>query len=703
MASTSAFAASEDDKVAASLQDVLNDEYAQASYADAKKKVLAALDKCSRKVKCSSSTKAQANLILGMISAQVGQADDAKDFFKQSISEDPAIKLPERGTSPTIRTIFTEVQKDLAPPPEEVPAIPTPTEPTKIAPGGKVPGWNNPEAFQLAGAAVTADKAGNLQECIDKNKESLKIEEQPRTRLHLASCEQRSGKIIDALKDMQKSLQGAIERKDQPVMQIAQQRVRDLIPKIPKVTFEPPPNVAELKVTFDDRLVPIEALKKKFSVDPGKHTVHAEGISSGVPLVYDEEVNLTEGEVRIVKISLTAPSPGYLTKGQLNCMLQAKSQEEVMKCVSASSKSLLVKTALMTSAYTDTNSVNILSPELTASISSPTSGWNVAGNFLVDLVSAASPDIVSYASPAFKEVRYVAGLGGGFKAGLFNFGLNANYSTEPDYQSRTGGANISVDLNDKLFTPSIAYSHSNDIISRQSSPIDAWSRSFYVHNFEVGVTMVLSPTTVLQLGGSFTTERGDQSKQYRFVPMFDSKTAAKVVPGEPVDTVNRFRQPFRPVEQLPTERDRYAVSARFLQRIKNATLRIEERLYRDSWSQMATTTDARYMMDLGKSFRIWPHLRLHVQTGTNFHRLAYETRVTGTGQIILPTYRTGDRELAPMATGTLGGGTRIELSDSPSLALVGSVDMMFSYFFDSLYVKTRTAFYGTLGVEAEFQ
>ena len=46
--------------------------------------------------------------------------------------------------------------------------------------------------------------------------------------------------------------------------------------------------------------------------------------------------------------------------------------------------------------------------------------------------------------------------------------------------------------------------------------------------------------------------------------MFDPDTVAPFVPnGATVDLVNRTRLPVRPLEQLPTERDRFAMGARF--------------------------------------------------------------------------------------------------------------------------------------------
>src|SRR5262249_19197926 len=100
--------------------------------------------------------------------------------------------------------------------------------------------------------ALKADQEGRLEVCIEKDRQALKIDDSPRTRLHLASCEARSGKIVDALKNAQKSLELGIHRRDANVIRIARMRVNELLERIPHVTFVPPSGVADLKVTFDE-------------------------------------------------------------------------------------------------------------------------------------------------------------------------------------------------------------------------------------------------------------------------------------------------------------------------------------------------------------------------------------------------------------------------------------------------------------------
>ena len=687
---------------------------------EARKKILDALEKC-KGGRCGNPAKSQAFLALGMVQSQLGDESSAKAAFAEALRSDPRAKLPATGTTPNIKSQFAEAQAQAAPPPappaDEPPPVATATAPEPVAPAGGgalPPGWKSREAFDLATAAVKALGAGQFDECVEKNRASLDKEDRPRTRLVLSRCEEKSNKYLDALKDAQKALELGIKTRDAELIRVARPRVEDLIKKMPHVTFAVPANVTVAEVKFDDRNVPLNALSKKFSIDPGKHHVSANGLAAGVPGAMEDDYDVKEGELLTVRLSLQA-QPGAITKGQLECLLKAKNDEEIKKCVEKSGKSVVVKAAIESSGYADTNHVYVFSPELIASVVSPTGGWNIGGSYTLDIVTAASPDIVSEASHRYKEKRNAGTLGGGYKLGNYAFTLGGDVSVEPDYLSRGIAASVAGDFRDKLITPRLGVHYGHDTIGRgggattpgSPTPFDHYSKTLDNTLVDAGVTWVLSPTMVLVTNLSFTMERGDQSKPYRYVPMFDSSIAGQVPVGATVDLVNRFRLPIRPLEQLPTERNRYAIGGRVVKRFGNSTLRVDQRFYTDSWATKASTTDARYMMDLSRHFRVWPHMRLHAQTGTDFYNRAYTAFVDpNTLAITLPTYRTGDRELAPLVTATLGGGTRIALSSPESsvqFAILVSGDFMYSRFFNSLFVTTRSAVYGTLGFEAEFE
>ena len=720
------------------LKQEMEGDYADAAFGPAQVKIQSTLDHCK---KCKPATKAQLYIALGMIASQIGKADDAKNDFATALGADPNAKLPEKGATPNIKNQWADAQalvnatapasekpadaaEEASPPPAATPApAPTPA-PTTPAPQDnaevtqehkpppadtsvrKIPGWENVDAFQQASAGLAADMAGKLDQCIEYDNESLKLEEQPRTRLHLSSCERRSGKLIDALRDAQKALEAGISKKDVAVMKAARMRVQDLLLRIPHVTFQAPPGATDLHVTFDERDVPTEALTKKFSVDIGKHTVHAEGtLNGGVPLTFDQEYDIKEGELLTVKVALSSPPSEYLTPGQLRCMLGAKTQDEVIKCLPQNRKNLVIKAAMELAGYADTTAVYVVTPSINGSISSPTAGWNVGGTLVVDIVSAASPDIVSEASLAYHEQRYAGVLTGGYKPGLFGAQVTGTVSDEPDYLSLGGGLALTADLNDKLTTPRVAFNRVHDQIGRGPSNVIS---TLDTTEIEAGVTMVLNSTTLLVAGLTGQFERGDQSKPYRYVPMFDPNTVVPFIPpGASIPLVNQYRLNVRPLEQLPTSRDRYAVGARLNHRFTTTTLRIDERVYYDSWQLMATTTDARYLMDFGKHLRIWPHGRLNAQTGANFYQLAYGALVNPqSGLVTVPLYRTDDRELSPLITLTGGGGARIALGALESKTQWGlnlSADVMYTKYFDALFITFRTAVYGAVGLDAEFE
>ncbi|MBX3189266.1 MAG: DUF3570 domain-containing protein [Labilithrix sp.] len=692
--------ASEDAAVHDAVQQIMSEDY-PGSLGPAKRKLQDQLATCIKKG-CSAGVKGEVYVAMGMVASQLGQVDEAKQAFKSAQQADPSAKLPSSGVTPAIKAQWEEATGKNAP----AAAAGGDDGEEPAATGGVA------AAIKLIQEALKADQEGRLEECIEKDRAALKIEEMPRTRLHLASCESRNGKLVDALKDAQKALEIGIAKKDAGVMKVARTRVKELLERIPHVTFVPPPGVADLSVKFDDRPVPTEALTKKFSVDPGRHVVVAEGTVNGFPATFNEEYDIKEKELLTVRITLKPPANDYITPGQIKCMLAAKSQEDVQKCLPQNRKNIVIRIAGDLSGYGDTNSVAVYTPGINASVVSPTAGWNVGANFIVDAVSAASPDIVSTASPPFEEYRYGGGITGGYKPGLYGVQGSGLVSSSPDYVSYTAGLRLTADLFDKLVTPTIGYAYSIDRIGRGTNPpnyLDTFNPlkgTLHTHELEAGVTFVMSPTAILLVGGTAQFERGDQSQPYRYIPMFDADLVAPFVPnGATVDLVNRTRLPIRPLEQLPTERDRFAVGARFNKRLNNATLRLEQRFYIDTWGLKATSTDARHMVDLSRHLRVWPHLRLHAQTGVNFFQLAYSALLDPGGGVVLPLYRTGDRELAPLITATAGGGVRIALSEPEGDVKYGIVivgDVMYTRYLKALYVTTRTAVYGSVGFDVEF-
>ena len=182
------------------------------------------------------------------------------------------------------------------------------------------------------------------------------------------------------------------------------------------------------------------------------------------------------------------------------------------------------------SAYTDTDHVTVFTPALQAAVRTG-SGWSARGGYLVDIVSAASVDIVSTASPRWKEVRHAADLGVGYEAGDLSVRGKGAASVEPDYVSWLVGAEGSYALSDQQALLSLGYSFRRDIAGRSGTPFSEFAFRSSHHGVNASVELVLDRATTLTPGIDVMFEFGRQEKPYRFLPLFDPDVALRVPPG----------------------------------------------------------------------------------------------------------------------------------------------------------------------------
>jgi hypothetical protein len=357
-------------------------------------------------------------------------------------------------------------------------------------------------------------------------------------------------------------------------------------------------------------------------------------------------------------------------------------------------------------AYTDSDHVTVFTPSIGFSINN-LNGASLRAHYLVDVVSAASVDIVSTASPRWEEVRHAGSLSTEYQAGEIGIGLGGSVSSEPDYLSYGGFAKLSKDFDEKNWTVFLGGGVSRDTLGRcggldgECTPFSVFSRRVLKSSVNFGASVVIDPASVASLAMDIVFEDGDQSKPYRYIPMFSADKAETVPAGAPVEWVNANRLPEQPLEQLPLLRRRYALTARYARRMGSSTLRLMQRGYYDTWGLTASSTDARFVLDLGSRFAAGAHARFHIQREVSFWKRAY---VSGPGWD-LPLYRTGDRELGPLWTATGGLSFALYLgsaADPKRLALELMADGIYTSFLDNLYILDRTAVLSALGFAGAF-
>ena len=398
------------------------------------------------------------------------------------------------------------------------------------------------------------------------------------------------------------------------------------------------------------------------------------------------------------------PSDRFLiVVSQLVCLLAFLLCGSRIEVDAVCARKLTTSASTELAGYTDSTQVHVASPTVAASVTDAESGVSISGRYLVDVVSAASVDIVSTASPRWDEVRHVGSLEASYQRGPLSVSGSAGVSREPDYLSLSAGAAASLDLLEKNLTPFVGFRYGHDDVGVKGRPRADWEL-LQKGGLQLGATFVVNHFMIasVQLDADF--ERGYLAKPYRYIPLFAPGTGVDVSVGAEPSEVHAKRLPERPIERLPSERNRYAVTGRIAARRGPVTIRIDERLYTDSWGVSATTTDARVMIDLGSRVMIWPHLRLHVQSGASFWQRAYELLQTETGEWTIPRYRTGDRELSKLSTYTGGLGGKFRLTDQADSAwhITYQLEAGYTQFFDALYIKSRWSVLSVLGITAQW-
>lgn len=143
---------------------------------------------------------------------------------------------------------------------------------------------------------------------------------------------------------------------------------------------------------------------------------------------------------------------------------------------------------------------------------------------------------------------------------------------------------------------------------------------------DLGVTQVLSPTTVANVNYGLSVQEGQLGNTWNSVPLAIG---------------------IRGPELLPTVRVRHAAVARFSQWLPwNGALRGYYRFYADGWGIVASSIEGQLMQRLSPELYVGGLYRFHTQTGPYFFT---------TLAPVDASLRTADSDLAPLQSHTIGG------------------------------------------------
>jgi len=250
------------------------------------------------------------------------------------------------------------------------------------------------------------------------------------------------------------------------------------------------------------------------------------------------------------------------------------------------------------------------------------------GNYYVDIVSSASIDVVTTASP-YAEERKQWSLGVDYLRGNSTMRINYASSVESDYDAETVSFSVSQDMFGDMTTLTLSYAVGDNQVGRSDDP--TFEQPLDNQRYSVGLTQILTKNLISTLNVETITEEGWLSNPYRSVRYFDPGSA--------------LGYSFEP-ELYPNTRTSNAVGfrARYFLPYR-AAIEGEYRFYTDTWDITGHTASLAYI----HPWRNWTFtgkFRYHDQTGAAFYSDLF-SRSEATN------FRGRDKEISPLQSYTL--------------------------------------------------
>lgn len=254
---------------------------------------------------------------------------------------------------------------------------------------------------------------------------------------------------------------------------------------------------------------------------------------------------------------------------------------------------------------------------------------SIQGHYLVDLVSGASIDVRTLASP-YKEERTEISLGMDYLRDRTIMGLSYIDSSENDYESETISFNISQEFFGDLSTLALGYSQGDDLITAPAC--DGFGQEEkQSKRFRASFTQILTRSWITTVNFESIIDEGYLNNAY--LDCFSG-----------VRTVSENRP-----ENNPNTRNSDALSIRSLYYLPyRASIRLEYRIYEDSWGIKANNYELRYIHPFNERLFIELKYRAYTQDPSKFYADLFDE--TNENQIFV----TRDKELSDFSNQTAG-------------------------------------------------
>jgi hypothetical protein len=162
------------------------------------------------------------------------------------------------------------------------------------------------KARSLFREGVACQAANNWTCALDKYMAVIKVKSTPQVAFNIAECEERLGKLTEALGNYRIAASQVEGKTDDPVAKAVPTRIEDLEARIPKLTIKRGRGAEAAKIEIDGQELGQTQLGDAMALDPGPHTIVAR---VGDKEHVRETLTLAEKDQKtfVVKIDLPAP------------------------------------------------------------------------------------------------------------------------------------------------------------------------------------------------------------------------------------------------------------------------------------------------------------------------------------------------------------------------------------------------------------
>jgi hypothetical protein len=143
---------------------------------------------------------------------------------------------------------------------------------------------------------------------------------------------------------------------------------------------------------------------------------------------------------------------------------------------------------------------------------------SLSGSYYLDMVSNASVDVVTTASP-YKETRKEQTLGLDYVYRDASITLSGSNSSEPDYTAKSAGIDVAQEVFGGMTTVNLGYTRAWDKVGKKGEGFFDVARHW---RYRLGATQVVTPRVLMSLNFEAVSDAGFLASPYRVAYRFES-------------------------------------------------------------------------------------------------------------------------------------------------------------------------------------